>query len=93
MTAARSAAAAVVAVALAAGMYAPGAGAATTSKSRRICVGPTLVRDTPGGITIGILAKDSPVRVLMHAAKRRDWVRIHASPEIAGWIKASALCP
>jgi hypothetical protein len=65
---------------------------AAAAQSRWVCRGPAAVFDTPGGIVIGILAQGDHVRVLMHAAGRRQWVMVHGPIEIRGWMRAGALC-
>ncbi|HET6505803.1 MAG TPA: SH3 domain-containing protein [Baekduia sp.] len=56
----------------------------------RVCAERAIVRETPGGLVIGVLEEGDPVRVLKRS-RDRVWVRVANNLPAVGWIKAKAI--
>lgn len=57
----------------------------------QVCAKRAVVRDSPGGFTVGYVYRRDRVRVLRRSANRR-WARIVTPTELRGWMRRRALC-
>jgi hypothetical protein len=84
------AAAALVAVAVAAGTWAAPAGAPQAHVGTT-CARQTKVFNTPGGLVVGFLARGAPVIVRTRTRNHR-WAEVRAVHSIVGWVHTGDLC-
>jgi hypothetical protein len=57
----------------------------------QVCAKRAVVRDSPGGFTVGYLYRRDRVRVVRLSANRR-WARIVTPTELRGWTRNKVLC-
>lgn len=87
----KTAAAGVIAAAAVAPALAPTTALAAAGKPGRVCAERAIVRETPGGLVVGVLEQDDLVRVLKRD-KSRAWLKVSVDLPAIGWLKAKALC-